>query len=161
MVRQPKPKDFPAIHAVVAAAFGREAEALIVEGVRAEGAALLELVAEEDGKIVGHVLFNRMTCEPQRRIAGLGPVAVTPDVQSRGYGEALCKAGIEALRQMGAEAVVVLGHPTYYPRFGFSHEMTANIASRFAERPAFMAMELVPGVLAVPVKVDYPRSFGA
>jgi putative acetyltransferase len=160
MVRPPKPKDFPAIHAVVAAAFGREEEALIVEGVRAEGAALLELVAEEDGKVVGHVLFNRMTCEPQRRIAGLGPVGVSPDVQNRGHGEALCRAGIEALRQMGAEAVVVLGHPTYYPRFGFSHAASANIDSPFAARPAFMAMELTAGALAAPVKVDYPRSFG-
>ena len=159
MVRAPKPKDFPAIHAVEAAAFGREDEALIVEGVRAEGAALLELVAEEDGEIVGHILFNRMTTEPVARIAGLGPVAVHPDQQGRGWGEALCRAGIEAMRAQGAEAVVVLGHPTYYPRFGFSHEAARLIASPFADRPAFMALELTPGALTAPIKVDYPRSF--
>ncbi len=154
------PKDFAAVHAVEAAAFGREAEALIVEGVRAEGAALLELVAEEDGEIVGHILFSRMTCEPQRRIAGLGPVAVRPDRQNARLGQALCWAGIDALRDTGAEAIVVLGHPTYYPRFGFSREAAANIASPYADRPAFMALELTPGALAAPIKVDYPRSFG-
>jgi putative acetyltransferase len=160
VVRPPKPKDFPAIHAVEAAAFATEHEALIVEGVRAEGAALVELVAEADGEIVGHVLFSRMTTEPVKRIAGLGPVAVRPDVQNRGYGEALCQAGIDVLRRMGAEAVVVLGHPTYYPRFGFSRAAAANIASPFADRPAFMALELTPGALAAPIRVGYPRSFG-
>lgn len=143
-----------------AAAFGREDEALIVEGVRAEGAALLELVAEADGEIVGHVLFSRMTTLPVARIAGLGPVAVRPDQQGRGWGEALCRAGVEAIRAQGAEAVVVLGHVDYYPRFGFSHEAAAQIASPFAALPAFMALELIPGALAAPIKVDYPRAFG-
>jgi len=160
LVRAPKPKDFPAIHAVEAAAFGREDEALIVENVRAEGASLVELVAETDGEIVGHVLFSRMTTEPTRRIAGLGPVGVRPDLQNRGYGEALCQAGIDTLRRMGADAVVVLGHPTYYPRFGFSREAAAQIASPYAHLPAFMALELTPGALAAPIKVDYPRAFG-
>ena len=161
MIRAPKPpKDFPAIHAVEAAAFGREDEALIVEGVRAEGAVLVELVAEADGEIVGHILFSRMTTDPQRRIAGLAPVAVRPEMQGRGYGEALCRAGIDALRQMGAEAVVVLGHEAYYPRFGFSREAAANVISPYAALPAFMALELTPGALAAPIKVDYPRSFG-
>jgi len=159
VVRAPKPKDFPAIHAVEAAAFGREDEALIVENVRAEGAALLELVAEEDGQIVGHILFSRMTTEPTARIAGLGPVAVAPEQQGRGWGEALCRAGIEAMRAQGAAAVVVLGHVDYYPRFGFSRDAARLIASPYAELPAFMAMELTPGALAAPIKIDYPRSF--
>jgi putative acetyltransferase len=144
---------------VVAEAFGREDEAIIVEGVRAEGSSLVELVAEEDGEIVAHILFSRTNTEPVRRIAALGPVAVRPDQQNRGFGEALCRAGIGNLRSMGAEAVVVLGHVTYYPRFGFSHEAASLIASPFAERPAFMALELTPGALAAPIKVDYPRSF--
>jgi putative acetyltransferase len=146
---------------VEAAAFGRENEALIVETVRAEGAALLELVAEEEGQIVGHILFSRMTTDPVRRFAGLAPVAVAPEQQGRGRGEALCRAGIQALREMGAEAVVVLGHASYYPRFGFSRDAAKLIASPYAALPAFMAMELVPGALAAPVKVDYPRAFGA
>ena len=153
--------DWGAIHAVEAAAFGREAEARLVEAVRAEGAALLELVAEDEGQIVGHILFSRMTTDPVRRFAGLAPVAVAPEQQGRGWGEALCRTGIEALRGMGAEAVVVLGHEAYYPRFGFSRDAARLIASPYAELPAFMAMELTPGALADPIKVDYPRAFGA
>lgn len=160
MVRAAGPKDFAPIHAVEAAAFGRKDEALLVENVRAEGAALVELVAEEDGQVVGHILFSRMTCEPMRRFAGLAPVAVLPDVQGRGWGEALCRAGIEQLRRMGAEAVVVLGHVDYYRRFGFSRDAAKLIASPYAHLPAFMAMELAPGALAAPIKADYPRAFG-
>ena len=114
--------DHAAIRAITDAAFGGPAESRIIDGVRAEGAALVELVAEADGEVVGHVLFSRMTVTPQRFIAGLGPVAVAPAAQGAGHGAALCRAGIEAVRALGAEAVVVLGHPTYYPRFGFSAE---------------------------------------
>ena len=64
------------------------------------------------------------------------------------------------MEALGAEAVVVLGHPTYYPRFGFSHAAAAKIASPFADRPAFMAMELVAGALDAPLKADYPAAFG-
>jgi putative acetyltransferase len=152
--------DHAAIHALVAAAFGREEEAEIVEGVRAEGAALVELVAEEDGQIIGHVLFSRMRCEPERFFAGLGPLAVQPDRQDTGAGSALSRAGVQACRDLGCEAIIVLGHPTYYPRFGFSADAAALIASPYAGRPSFMAMALKPGVLDAPVKVDYPRAFG-
>jgi putative acetyltransferase len=145
---------------VEAAAFGREDEALLVEAVRAEGATLVELVAEEEGQIVGHILFSRMTCQPVKRIAGLAPVAVLPDAQRRGWGQVLCRAGIDELRRMGAEAVVVLGHVHYYPRFGFSREAARLIASPYAHLEGFMAMELVPGALAAPIKADYPRAFG-
>jgi len=145
---------------VEAAAFRQEDEALMVEGARAEGAALVELVEERDGQIVGHILFNRMTCDPPRFIAGLAPVAVEPAFQGRKIGDALCRAGIEAVRALGAEAVVVLGHPTYYPRFGFSHALAAPLASPYAGRPAFMGLELTPGALTPPLKIDYPKAFG-
>ena len=160
MLRQATAADHAAIRAVTDAAFGGPAESKIIEGVRAEGAALVELVSEHEGEVVGHVLFSRMTVSPPRFIAALGPVAVRPDAQGRGHGEALCRAGIAAVRALGCEAVVVLGHPTYYPRFGFSREAARQIASPYAERPAFMAMELAPGALAHPLKADYPAAFG-
>ena len=152
--------DHAAIRRVEIAAFGREDEARMVEAARAEGAVLAELVAEQNGEIVGHILFSRMTVTPARFFAGLAPVAVSPKAQGRGIGAALCRAGIEAVRTLGAAAVVVLGHPDYYPRFGFSAEAARRLASPYAGSPAFMALELTPGALAAPLKVDYPAAFG-
>ena len=159
-MRPPKVRDFEAIRAVETAAFGRELEAAIVEGVRAEGESLVELVYEEAGEVVGHILFSRMKTAPERRFAGLGPVAVAPSAQRRGIGDALCRAGIEMVRELGADAIVVLGHPDYYPRFGFSGASARRIASPYAGNPAFMAMELVPGALAQTLRADYPTAFG-
>ena len=152
--------DHAAIRRVEIAAFGREDEARMVEAARAEGAVLAELVDERNGEIVGHILFSRMTVTPARFFAGLAPVAVSPKAQGRGIGAALCRAGIEAVRTLGAAAVVVLGHPDYYPRFGFSAEAARRLASPYAGSPAFMALELTPGALAAPLKVDYPAAFG-
>ena len=152
--------DHAAIRRVEAAAFGRPDEAAMVEAARAEGVTLVELVEERDGEIVGHILFSRMKVKPAKFIAGLAPVAVAPEAQGGGIGAALCRAGIEAVRAMGAEAVVLLGHPDYYPRFGFSTEAARLMASPYAGSPAFMALELTPGALACPLKVDFPAAFG-
>jgi putative acetyltransferase len=152
--------DHGAIDAVTTAAFGGAAEARIIADVRAEGAALVELTALEDGRIVGHILFSAMHCDPARRVAGLGPLAVSPDRQRLGVGSALTRAGLEACRALGVEAVVVLGHPAYYPRFGFSREAASLIASPYAESPGFMALALRDGALALPLRVSYPAAFG-
>lgn len=165
IIRPVEPRDYAAIRPLVQAAFltadhasGTEAD--IVEGVRAEDAVLVELVAEDAGEIVGHVLFSRMTCDPPERFfAGLGPIAATPERQKAGIGSALARAGLEACRAAGAEAVVLLGHVDYYPRFGFSSEAARLIASPFAGMDAFMALALKPGALDRPVKVDYPKAF--
>jgi putative acetyltransferase len=162
LVRPAAIGDYGAIRAVISAAFNssRFDEAAIVDGVRAEGAAMVELVEEVDGQIVGHVLFSRMTTSPNRFIAGLGPLAVRPDQQNRGLGQKLSRAGIDAVRALGAGGIVVLGHPTYYPKFGFSHALAAPLGSPFSDREAFMALELTPGALSPPLRVDYPAAFG-
>lgn len=161
-IRPATPADHAAIAAVVTAAFDNSShgEAGIVAGVRDENRVLVELIAEENGVVVGHVLFNRMRTDPPHFIAGLGPLAVAPSHQSSGIGAALSRAGIEACRALGVEAVVVLGHPPYYLRFGFSAGAAQKVVSPFAGNPAFMALELVPGALDQPIKVDYPAAFG-
>jgi putative acetyltransferase len=162
IIRPAVADDYAAIRAVTEAAFDTSAgdEAGIIEGVRAEGLDLVELVAEVDGQVVGHILFSRMRTDPPLPVAGLGPLGVTPSHQSTGVGQALSRAGIEACRVTGMDAVVVLGHPPYYPRFGFSHAAAAQIASPFADRPAFMALALTPGALDRPIRIDYPAAFG-
>ncbi len=110
--------------------------------------------------VVGHILFSRMTANPRRFIAGLGPLAVDPERHGQGVGTRLGNAGVQACRALGVEAIVVLGHPPYYPRFGFSAAAAATVASPFAGRPSWMAMELTSGALTDPIKVDYPAAFG-
>ena len=164
-VRPARPEDHAAIRALVTDAFApvpqsNGAEADIVEAVRQERAGLADLVAEEDGRIIGHILFSRMTCEPAVFVAALGPVAVAADHQGKGVGAALISRGLRECRALGVRAVVLLGHPTYYPRFGFSAEAAARIASPYAGSPAFMALALTPGALDQPLKADYPAAFG-
>jgi putative acetyltransferase len=145
---------------VLTAAFEDPDPARIAEGVRQEGAVLAELVEAVDGRVDGYVLFSRMTVAPQRFFAGLGPVAVRPELQRQGVGQDLCRAGLERMRELGVEAIVVLGHPTYYPKFGFSAEAAKQLKSPFAGREAFMALALKPGALEEPLEVAYPAAFG-
>ncbi len=162
MVRTERPDDGLAIQTVHERAFGRAEEALLVGTLRAAGAVTLSLVAEDEGAIVGHVLFSPVTFERAghcHRPAGLGPLAVLPEYQGRGVGALLVRAGLERLRAAGHDAVVVLGHPTYYPRFGFTParrfglrwemEITARPFDlpESAANDAFMACELRPGAL--------------
>jgi len=161
-LRSPNPDDHAAIREVVRAAFDKSRfdEAGVIDGVRAENAIAVELVAVEGDEVLGHVLFSRMTCDPSAFIVGLGPVAVSPAHQNKGIGEALCRIGLAACADLGAAGAVVLGHPTYYPRFGFSREAALPLRSPFSDLPAFMAMPLVSGGLDGVVEVAYPAAFG-
>jgi putative acetyltransferase len=86
---------------------------------------------------------------------------VIPGLQNSGAGSALCRAGVEACRALGQDAVIVLGHPAYYPRFGFSADAAKTVRSPFSGRPSFMAMALTPGALDRAVSVTYHPAFGA
>jgi putative acetyltransferase len=151
------------IRAAIAAAFGREDEADLVERLRADGLVRLSMVALEGGEVVGHVLFTALPTEIDGRAVdavSLAPVAVLPGFQRRGIGSALIRAGLEVLRERGCGAVVVLGHPGYYPRFGFSAPLARRLASPFPG-DAFMALELAEGALAGEKgSVRYPDAFG-
>lgn len=144
---------------MVAAAFRQPDEADLVDALRADGDALLELVAVEDGAIVGHLLFSPLGTDNGRRLAALAPLSVQPGRQKDGLGTALMEEGHRRLAAAGIEAVIVLGHPAYYPRVGYSAELAKTVGSPF-KGPSFMALELVAGALAKPLTITYARAFG-
>lgn len=157
-MRPARAADHAAIRAVHLAAFDTPQEADLVEALRAAGDALVELVAEADGDVVGHILFSPMGNDGGITVAALAPVAVIPDAQNSGVGSMLCLAGIEACRRAGVDVIVVLGHAGYYPRFGFSAEEARQLRAPFSGEH-FMALELTPGALR-PMTVIYAEAFG-
>jgi putative acetyltransferase len=162
-IRAETPEDRLAVAHVHRLAFGRDDEARLVDQLRDGGWARVSLVAEFDGRVVGHVLFSELAIVGDaRRVAGLAlaPLAVLPEVQSRGVGSELVRRGLEECRRAGHAIVLVVGHPSYYPRFGFSAELARPLETPYAG-DSFMALELVPGALrAVRGHVEYPPPFG-
>jgi putative acetyltransferase len=123
IVRRERPHERDVICAINVAAFGRPDEANLVARLRNEGAVLASFVAEVDGRIVGHILFSRMLIEtPSVRLSAVAvaPMAVAPEQQRLGVGRQLIRDGLAWLRARGEHIVIVLGHPAYYARFGFS-----------------------------------------
>ena len=158
IVRPADAEDDKAIDRVIRAAFsgtefGHQGEAELVRMIDTDGDALVSLVAERDGVIVGHALFSRMDVEADGVAlsgAGLAPVSVAPASQGQGIGDALIRAGIDALREAG--------HENYYPRFGYSPELAARFASPFAG-PHFMAMMLGDGAWPKGGRASYAPAF--
>jgi putative acetyltransferase len=145
-----RPGDADGVRETNEQAFGAPLEARLVDALRASSD-YLSLVATIDGRVVGHILFTPVTIEPpvDCRVAGLAPMAVRPEHQRSGIGAQLIGAGLEACRRNGYSAIVVLGHPEYYPRFGFVPAHTFGLRCEFPSPPeAFMALELEPGVLS-------------
>ncbi len=150
-VRAERPDDRAAIWTVEAAAFGRPAEADLVDVLRQRASPWLSLVAVAGGTIVGHVAFSGVAVDglaPWSALA-LGPMAVLPAWQRQGVGSRLVRAGLERCRDRGYHIVVVLGHPTFYPRFGFRPAAPLGLTCSWpAPTDAFMVVELAPGALA-------------
>jgi putative acetyltransferase len=151
-VRPEEPGDEAAITRVNHAAFGQPDESLVIAAIRHARHPNISLVAVDGSEIVGHILFTPVALESAgcpAVVMGLGPMAVLPALQRRGLGSRLVREGLAACARTGCTAVVVVGHPEFYPRFGF------RPASSFALRceypvpdEVFMAVELVPGTLA-------------
>lgn len=164
-VRPETPEDHAAVREVNERAFERSAEADLVDSLRRSARPHLSLVAEEEGRVIGHIFFSPVQIASQESavaVMGLAPMAVLPQRQRQGVGSALVREGLRACRPLGCEAVVVLGHPEYYPRFGFKPAETYGLQSEY-DVPAevFMAMELEPGALEdVRGVVRYHAAFG-
>ena len=149
-IRLEEEQDWPAVRAVNESAFETSAEADLVDALREQAAPLVSLVAANHGSIVGHILFSPVTLSghPELKIMGLAPMAVTRPYQSQGIGSLLVRAGLEECTKLGFGAVVVLGHPRYYPRFGFVPAGRYGIACEYeVPEDAFMLVELRPGYL--------------
>jgi len=152
VIRDEHPEDIAAIRRINELAFGQPAEADLVDALRAAGAVTLSLVAvDDDGTVIGHILFSPVTIASEQgrsEAVGLAPMAVLPEAQGRLVGNALVHFGLERLHAAGHQAVVVLGHPAYYPRFGFRRASALGLRwDHDAPDEAFMALELVPGAL--------------
>jgi len=152
VVRAERAGDAEAVRRVNELAFGAAAEADLVDALRANAQPQVSLVAVDDaGEVAGHIFFSPVTVEPEAvglLLMGLGPMAVLPRLQKSGVGSRLVKEGLKECRRLGCAAVVVLGHPTYYPRFGFARASRLGLRCSY-EVPdeVFMAMELEPGAL--------------
>jgi putative acetyltransferase len=148
IIRQETAADIKAIHAVNAAAFETAAEADLVDALRSRAKDTISLVAEQGGEIVGHIMFSPVSLAGRAdlKLLGLAPMAVAPSQQGKGIGTALARTGLEQCRRQSVAAVVVLGHPAYYPRFGFVPAARYGIDSEYdVPQEAFMLLELSPG----------------
>ena len=162
IIRPETQADHEAIRHVNRLAFGRDAEARLVVALRLGGYVRASLVAEKDEQVVGHILFSDLpiiTGDGTVPALSLAPMAVLPEFQNQGIGSALVREGLAICRAQGHRAVVVLGHPHFYERFGFSANLARRLKSPYAGE-AFMAVELVAGALdGVTGRVQYPPPF--
>lgn len=158
-IRDPAPADRDAIRDLIRQAFGREAEAVLVDALRRDDDIAGAWVAEQDGSVVGHAVLSRLT-SPDGSLA-LGPVSVLPTHRRQGIGTALIRTCVEQAGKAGWEAIFVLGEPAYYERFGFRAETAVGFETPYPVQ-YFMALELKKGALLSRCGViEYPRAFAA
>lgn len=164
-IRNVSENDETVVRDLISSAFPSDAEARLVEKLRDCGALVLEQVAvDEEGAIVGHVAYSRVTpaaigAGQALQIACLAPVSVWPDKQRKGIGSALITASLEKLKEIGEDLVLVLGPPSYYPRFGFDPVLARKVQGPYAGDP-FMALALTDdGSRLLPIEVAFATPF--
>jgi putative acetyltransferase len=149
-VRDERASDRTPVFAIQSAAFRRANEARLVDALRAQADPKISLVAERDGRVVGHVFVSPVAVDPNACVpaGGLGPVGVEPALQGEGVGSALVRAALARAPDLGWRAVFLLGNPRYYARFGFELAAPRGLHYRSADFDrAFQVIELVPGAL--------------
>jgi putative acetyltransferase len=165
-IRLERDTDHDAIFQLTKLAFGRDIEAKLMELLIKNNIYQkeLSLVAINDDEILGHILFTRISIEPKQENFNaviLGPLAVKPDSQRLGIGSKLIIKGIEVCKSQGYNSILVIGHPKYYPRFGFISASKNGLKSPLpVPDEAFMILELVPKSLKdVKGKIIFPTEF--
>jgi putative acetyltransferase len=149
-IRSERPKDAAAVRQVNEKAFGGPKEARLVEMLRAADRVAISLVALSNDQLVGHILFSPITvAEAPAGFVGLAlaPLAVLPAFQKLGIGSRLIRHGLTECLQGGCQAVVVLGSPGYYSRFGFTRASDHQLDNEYHAHEEFMVLELVEGTL--------------
>lgn len=160
IIRDAFPNDFDAIANCVSAAFDNEGEVVLVQQLRADNDVVIELVAEEAGAIVGHVVVSHLSLNPDLGLCcgGVAPLSVLPGHQSTGIGSQLMETVIEKSPDSGLDALFLLGDPAYYYRFGFKvTDISSDYPAQF-----FQAFELTAQCLNnVSAKANYANAFSA
>ncbi len=149
-IRDETDESWSDIRKVNEAAFGDPNTANLIDALRANRKVHLSLTAEIAGKVVGHILFSSVFVEAAQSSANgaaLAPVAVLPEYQRRGVGSALIKEGLKRCRDIGIDYVILLGHTTYYPRFGFEPLSKHGLTSSYGNGEYVMVQELTSGSL--------------
>jgi len=166
IIRPEKIKDYTAIHEVNELAFGGRAEADLIGALRKSDSFIpeLSLVVVQKGEVIGHILFSPIVIKSKERVIpalALAPMAVHPKFQNKGIGLKLVSRGLEDCQRLGHKIIIVIGHPEYYPRFGFLPARDKGLEVAFpVPDEAFMVLELVPGVLDITQgEIIYPPEF--
>ena len=152
-IRPEQPHDIAAVRAVNEAAFGDTAEATIVDSLRNACPEAVSLVAVEDDQVLGHIFFSPVLVSGEHDVPpgmGLAPMAVLPARQRQGIGSMLVQTGIDVIRKRNCPFIIVLGHPEYYPRFGFVPASQHALSSQWDGIPdeAFMVLILDEAAMA-------------
>ncbi|HEX5941124.1 MAG TPA: N-acetyltransferase [Anaerolineales bacterium] len=158
-IRNEETKDLERVREIVTAAFPTDAESRLVDALRANGKAIISLVAVDGDDVLGHILFSPVTTTPSSKGKGLGlaPVAVRPNVQAQGIGSKLIRQGLRLCKELGYDYCVVLGNPHYYQRFGFEWAGPFGIRNEYGVDHEFMVIQFSDG--GVSGLVQYASEF--
>lgn len=164
-IRKEQPSDFEAIRILNIKAFNRDNESKLIDRLRREKEYLptLSLVAEYNKSIVGHIMHSSISVgDHSQGLAALAPMAVLPEFQNNGIGSQLVESAMEEAIKEGLSAIIVLGHPNFYPKFGFKKASAYGIICPYEGVPdeAFMVLEFSKeALMGISGTVTYSKAF--